>query len=245
MNRWKHFIETIDAIKEVGAAMINQLRSPSPRPTKLQGLEVTLMDTPDDYCTDSSFSTLELTPSGYENWERFPAVAEEFARRLLSNLYVLTAVRVFPSGSSKKSAFYPFRSQEEVFLHTYAEILRLQGFDDCVHYQSPSDIITATHGANVPLSTMLFSGDYGIGFDYHAYGFATQPPSADILQAKKSIETVPHILHLTCERYPDTLDIHINTGSLSVLQCLTTIRDVCAERSISLEIDPALESQIC
>lgn len=241
MNQWKHFIETIGAIKEVSAAMINQFRNPSPKPTKPQGLVVMLTTTPDDYYTNSSFSTLELTPSGFENWECFPSVAAEITQKLLSSFYVLTAVRVFPSGSSKKSEFYPFRSQEEVFLHTYAEILQLQGFGDNVHYQSPSDIITATHGANIPLTAMLFSGDYGIGFDYHAYGFATQPPSAGILEAKNSIETAPHILHLTYERYPDTLEIHINIALLSKLQCLTVIQNVCAEQSIPLKIDPALK----
>lgn len=241
MNKWKNFIETVAAVKEVVATMVKQIRNPNFPSMEVQGLKVMLLPTLDKIRSDASFSTLELTPSGFENWERFPMAAVEITKKLLSSFCVLTAVRVFPSGSSKKSEFYPFRSQEEVFLHTYAELLRLQGRSDNVHYQNPSNIITATHGANVPLTAMLFSGDYGIGFDYHAYGFATQPPSADTLQAKNSIERESYTLHLTYERYPDTLEICTDTELFPVSQCLTAIQDVCAGLSIPLEVDPTLK----
>lgn len=241
MNQWKHFVETIGAIKEVSAAMINQFRNPSPKPTKPQGLEVMLTGTPDNFCASASLSTLELIPSGFENWECFPSAAAEIAQRLLSAFCVLTAVHALPTSGGKKGAFYPFHSQEEVFLHTYAEILQLQGRGDDVHYQSPNNIITVTNGAEVPLTTMLFSGDYGIAFDYNAYGYTVRPPSVDILQAQNSIEKGQCALHLAYERYPDTLEIFANTELFSVSQCLAVIQDVCAERSIPLEIDSALK----
>lgn len=245
MNGWKNFMETAAAIREVGAAMVNQLKNPGSRPSEARGLVLLQFPAPDDYAPGIPFATLELTPNGNENWAHFPAAAVEVTRRLFSGLHVLTAVRALPTTGRKKSEFYPLHSMEEAFLHTYAEILRLHGLGDGVYYEAPGAIITASCGADIPLSTMVFSGDYGIAMNYHTYGFAARPAAGDMAQARRIIDTSPHVLHLEYSRYPDTLEIHINTELFPLPQCLADIQDVCAAGSIPLEIDPVLRSTIC
>jgi len=218
-------------------AMRKWFRFHSPIPAEPQSLELSPLAVPDD---DVSFSSLSLTPFGFETWERFPAIAVEAVKKLLSRFYVLTAVHAFPTNARKKPAFYPPRSMEEDFLHTYVEILRLHGLGDHVYYQAPGDVITATIGADIPLSAMIFSGNYGPALDYHAYGFTMRPVADNMAQVRRFMDTAPHMLRLEFTRYPDTLEIHVNTEFLS--QCLSSIRDVCAAASIPLEIDPALES---
>lgn len=241
MNRWKNYVDTVAAIKNVGIAMVNQIRNPNSLTTDLQGLELLSLSTVKGFHSDISFSSLALVPSGYENWEKFPSAAVEVIRKLLSEFYVLTAIHVIPSSGNKNGEFYPLHSREEFFLHTYVEILRAYEMGEGIYYQTPSDIITVTHGADIPLAKMLFPGDYGIAIDYHMYGFLEQPPVGDIVQARNSIDMVPHVLHLEYGRYPDTLEIHIDTELFSVSQCLAEIQSVCTLEAIPLKIDSALK----
>lgn len=241
MDRWKNFIETVAAIKDASIAMVHQIRNPDSLPTEVQGLELLSLSTVKGLYSDISFSSLALVPSGYENWEKFPLAAVEVIRRLLSELYVLTAVHVIPSSGNKNGEFYPLHSREEFFLHTYVEILQAHEMGKGIYYQSPSNIITVTRGADIPLAKMLFPGDYGIAIDYHMYGFLEQPPAGDIVQARNSIDTIPHVLHLEYGRYPDTLEINIDTELFSVSQCLAEIQSVCTLEAIPLKIDSALK----
>lgn len=185
---------------------------------------------------------LALYPYYDEYWDRFPSAALDIADELFKELHVLTLVRAFPS-SSKAMKKYNVYSGGEMFLQIYFETLRLHGLAGGLQYHNPGDCISQTKGADIPLSTLLFSDNYGV-FGYDAYGYALLPAMETFQQMMEQIENAPYVLHFEYGRYPDEINLTVNKELLSPIYCVSRIREVCQRIAVPLKIDPKLSQQI-
>lgn len=181
---------------------------------------------------------LGLYPYCDEYWDRFPSVAVAVGRELFKDLQVLTAVHAFQP-SSKNMQKYNIYSSEEMFLRTYFETLRLHRLANDLQYHKPGDLITQTKGVDIPHSTLLFSGDYGV-FTYDAYGYTSLSNFETFQQMKEQIEKTPYMLHLDYGRHPDEITLTVNTEAFSLAWCISRIQDICQSLDVSLKIDPKL-----
>lgn len=179
-----------------------------------------------------------LYPYYDEYWDRFPSIAVAVGRELFKDMQVLTAVRACRP-SSKNMQKYNIYSGEEMFLRTYFETLQLHELANALQYHKPGDLITQTKGADIPLSTLLFSGDYGV-FTYDAYGYTSLSDFETFQQMKEQIEKIPCMLHLDYGRYPDEITLTVNTEAFSLAWCISHIQDICQLLDAPLKIDPKL-----
>lgn len=201
-------------------------------PKKPQTLELRL--TGDEHVK----ALLALYPYYDEYWDRFPSVGVEVIGELFQELHVLTLVRAFPL-SSKAMKNYNVYSGGEMFLRIYFETLRLHGLAGGLQYHNPGDCISQTKGADIPLSTLLFSGSYG-AFGYDAYGYVSLPAMETFQQMMEQIENAPYALHFEYERHPDEINLTVNKEMLSPICCVSRIREVCQRTAVPLKIDPEL-----
>ena len=183
-----------------------------------------------------------LYPSRNEYWERFPDVAIAVARELLADVCVLTEIQAFRAESDAKQLFSRY-SSSETLLRVYFETLRFHGLADGLQYQESGELITQTKGINIPISTLLFSGEFGL-FSYNAYGYSSLPAIETFLQMKEQIENAPHILHLEYGRLPDELCITMDTRYFSPKQCISYVQELCQTFGIPLKIDSKLARYI-
>ena len=181
---------------------------------------------------------MALYPYYDEYWERFPSVALAISAELFSDLDVLTVIYASPS-SSKTAQKYNIYSSGEMILRTYFETLRLHRLAGNLQYHEPGDLITQTKGANIPLSTLLFSGDYGV-FTYDAYGYTSLPAAETLQQMKEQIEQRPYALHLDYGRHPDEMTLAVNEEGFPLALCISRIQDICRTLDVPLKIAPKL-----
>lgn len=230
---WK---DAIIAVGEVISAMLKNSRCANPSFAEEQGLELCLVANMD------TAEVLALCPSPGECCERFPDVALAVARGLLADVHVLTEIQVFPSDpeTARKGHMY---SRNEMIVRIYFETLRLHGLADGLQYRPPGELITRSKGMDIPISTLLFSDEFGM-FSYNAYGYPSLPAMETFSQMEEQIRNAPHILHLEYGRLPDELYITIDTKFLSPRCCISHIQEVCQTSSIPLKIDSKLAHYI-
>lgn len=235
MGKYSDWKGTIAAIGEVVSALLKSSRNPNPRFTEQQALELRSI------ANSGTTETFALYPACEEYWDRFPSAGVEVIGELFKELHVLTLVRAFPS-SSKAMKKYNVYSGGEMFLQIYFETLRLHRLAGGLRYHNPGDCISQTKGADIPLSTLLFSDNYGV-FGYDAYGYALLPAMETFQQMMEQIEDAPYVLHFEYGRYPDEINLTVNKELLSPIYCVSRIREVCQRIAIPLKIDSKLLQQ--
>ncbi len=216
--------------------MVNPPKRVNPNPAKNQTLELYSV------ANSGTVEIFALYPSRNEYWERFPDVAIAVARELLADVCVLTEIQAFRAESDAKQLFSRY-SSSETLLRVYFETLRFHGLADGLQYQESGELITQTKGINIPISTLLFSGEFGL-FSYNAYGYSSLPAIETFLQMKEQIENAPHILHLEYGRLPDELCITMDTRYFSPKQCISYVQELCQTFGIPLKIDSKLARYI-
>lgn len=189
-----------------------------------------------------TMEALSLFPSYDEYWDRFPSAAITIMQNLFAEKNVLTKVHAFPQ-HAKAMRKYNIYSSEQMFLRTYFETLRLRGLAESVYYREPEELISQTKGADIPLSTMLFSGDYGV-LTYEAFGYASLPAMESFQQAKEQISNAPYLLYFDYGRYPDEINLIIDKTAFPLPVCISRIKDACQAFDIPLKIDSTLLQHI-
>ena len=240
MKKSHDWIGVISAVGEVISSMLKNPRVTNPHFNEQKKLELGF------FSSENSTQSLAIYPSYDEYWDRFPSIAVEIVQALFADLDVLTVVHAFPSHSKIKRRYdkkYNIYSSEQMFLRTYFETLRLRGLAESVYYREPEELISRTKGADIPLSTMLFSGDYGV-LTYEAYGYASLPAMETFQQAKEQIRNVPPVVYLDYGRAPDEIDLMVDTEKLPLADCISRIKDACQTLDIPLEIDSKLSQYI-
>lgn len=232
MGKFENWKGATAVVGEAISAMLKNFRSASPSFAEEQGLEL---------CSMANIDTVEvlaLCPSCGECWERFPDAALAVAEKLLADMHVLTEILVSSSDSETVRKAHTY-SRNEMVVQIYSETLRLHGLAEGLQYRPPGELITQSKGMDVPISTLLFSEEFGT-FSYNAYGYSSLPVMETFTQMEEQIKNVPHTLHLEYGRLPDELYITIDTKFLSPRCCISHIQEVCQTSSIPLKIDSKL-----
>ena len=125
----------------------------------------------------------------------------------------------------------------------YFETLDAHGQAGNIQYQKPEELIAQTAGADTPLATLLFPGDYGV-FLYRAYGYASLPPMETFQQMKEQIRNGPYMVYLDYGRAPDEVELTIDRNAFPLACCVSRIRAACQAFDIPLEIDPKLSPYV-
>ncbi len=186
--------------------------------------------------------TLTLNPSYDEYWDRFPSAAIAVASKLFAGMQVLTSVQA-PPPYARATRKQPLYSGQQMFLRTYFETLDAHGQAGNIQYQKPEELIAQTAGADTPLATLLFPGDYGV-FLYRAYGYASLPPMETFQQMKEQIRNGPYMVYLDYGRAPDEVELTIDRNAFPLACCVSRIRAACQAFDIPLEIDPKLSPYV-
>ncbi len=189
-----------------------------------------------------AMENLALYPSCDEYWNRFPSVAVGIVQALFADLDVLTAVHAFSPQAKIKRKYnkkYNMYSSEQMFLRSYFETLYFHGLADNIKYCKPEELISQTKGADIPLSKMLFPAEYGV-LSYETYGYTSLPVMETFQQMKEQLKNTS-ILYLDYGRYPDEINLTIDTKRFPMACCISRIQNVCQSLDVPLKIDPTLK----